>query len=59
MSVFIITAAVNYSSDYNKNTDDNSNQCPRAEFIAGQLGVVNVLAFLDATQPSSYRQAVM
>ncbi|CAD6208197.1 GSCOCG00010450001-RA-CDS [Cotesia congregata] len=49
-----ITTGFNYSSEYS-----DTDKCPKAEFIAGQLGVVNVLGFLDPTQPSSYRQAVM
>ncbi|XP_044588088.1 uncharacterized protein LOC123267492 [Cotesia glomerata] len=49
-----ITTGFNYSESYS-----DTDQCPKAKFIAGQLGVVNVLGFLDATQPSSYRQAVM
>lgn len=46
-------------SDLRKDVDDDLEQCSSVNFIMGQLGVVNVLAFLDSSWPFSYRQASM
>ncbi|XP_044020330.1 uncharacterized protein LOC122860544 [Aphidius gifuensis] len=39
--------------------NDELGHCASVDFIMGQLGIVNVLAFLDGSWPFSYKQATM
>lgn len=42
-----------------RESNDHLEQCASVDFIMKQLGVVNVLAFFDASWPFSHKQAAM